>query len=355
MQAEKKGTKTWPGYAGLLAGLVLIAWLFSKVDLAGSVRLISSIGIASLLILVPYLLLHLLETLAWRRLFPEENRPQSFFRLFKIQVVAETVSMTLPAGIAIGEPLRPWLCRRFLSIPLPDGFATVAVRKILLGATQGLYTITGAIAGFGMLQAVSLQLVGFDGLGIILLLAGFAMALAFMLILLLMTNGKSVLNLHGVLLKIPFRKVRELLFRMEEGFAETDRQLQRVMSGGLLSLLPVIILYVAAWMTLALESYLILKLLGIQVTFAQVIAFDTALTMLRVIFFFIPSGLGIQDLGYLAFFNALGVPDYLAYGGAFVMLRRFKEVIWYAIGYGVMFLEGIHLRDAQQVNDEEGV
>ncbi|TNJ39362.1 flippase-like domain-containing protein [Chlorobaculum thiosulfatiphilum] len=352
MQVRNKGKKSWTRYAGLLAGLALIAYLFSKVDLAGSMKLISSLGPSVLLILLPYLGLHLLETAAWQRLFPKESGAPPFFGLFKIQLVTETVSMTLPAGVAVGEPLRPWLCRKFLGIPLPDGFATVAVRKLLLGATQGIYTLLGAVAGFGMLQAVSKQVVDFQGLGVIMIAVSLAMAVVFTLFLILMTNGNAVGKLHRLLLKIPFEKVRQWLLRVQEGFAETDRQLQRVKSDGMKSFLPVMVIYVAAWMMLALETYLILQVLGLKVTFLQVLAFDTALTILRAIFFFIPSGLGIQDLGYLAFFHALGLPDYLAYGGAFVMLRRLKEVLWYSIGYGVMFMEGIHLRDAQQVSDE---
>jgi uncharacterized membrane protein YbhN (UPF0104 family) len=352
MHTEKKAPKKWPGYVGLLVGVILIAYLFSKVDLQSSARLIGSIGLSSLLILVPYLFLHLLETAAWQKLFPPGSEPVRFFRLFKIQVVSETVSMTLPAGVAVGEPLRPLLCRRFLGVPLPDGFASVAVRKLLLGMTQGIYTLLGAAAGFAMLQAASVKVIGFDGLGIIMTLAGASILIVFLLMLLMLTNGNAVQSLHRILMKVPFPKVREWLLSREEGFAETDQKLQGVKSGGLARLLPVMAIYVAAWMMLAFESYLILSLLGLKVTFMQVLAFDTALVMLRAIFFFIPSGLGIQDLGYLAFFQAIGLPDYLAYGGAFVLLRRLKEVIWYTIGYGVMFMEGIHLQDAQQVSEE---
>ena len=112
MQVRNKGKKSWTRYAGLLAGLALIAYLFSKVDLAGSMKLISSLGPSVLLILLPYLGLHLLETAAWQRLFPKESGAPPFFGLFKIQLVTETVSMTLPAGVAVGETLRPWLCRK---------------------------------------------------------------------------------------------------------------------------------------------------------------------------------------------------------------------------------------------------
>jgi len=202
------------------------------------------------------------------------------------------------------------------------------------------------------LQAASKQVVGFGGLGVIMIVAGILITVAFMLMLVLLTNGNAASGLHRLLMKIPFEKARQWLLRAQEEFAETDRKLQRLKSDGMKSLLPVMVIYVGAWMMLALESYLILQVFGLKVTFLQVLAFDTALTILRAIFFFIPSGLGIQDLGYLAFFHALGLPDYLTYGGAFVMLRRFKEVIWYSIGYGLMFMEGIHLRDAEQVSEE---
>jgi hypothetical protein len=36
-----------------------------------------------------------------------------------------------------------------------------------------------------------------------------------------------------------------------------------------------------------------------------------------------------------------------------VLLRRFKEVLWYAVGYGVMFFSGVHLRDAEGATERE--
>jgi len=352
MNSEKKAGKAWTGYAGLAIGILLIAYLFSKVDIKGAVAQIRLIGFSSLLILIPYLFLHLIETVAWQRLFPVGSGPVPFFRLFRIQLVSETVSMTLPAGVAVGEPLRPWLCRKFLGIPLPDGFASVAVRKLLLGAAQGIYTLVGAVAGFAMLQAASTSLLGIGGLGIMLALAGATVTVAFLSMLILVTGGKAVQRLHRILMMVPFARVREWLLKREDGFVETDRKLQRVKLDGPASFLPLMLLYVSAWMTLAFESYLILQLLGVKVTFLQVLSFDTALAMLRTLFFFIPSGLGIQDLGYLAFFQVLGMHDFAAVGGAFVLLRRFKEVIWYATGYGVMFMAGIRLKDAKQVSEE---
>lgn len=352
MHKQKNTGKPWLGTLGLLVGIILIGYLFSTVDLNRSLGLVVSIGFSSAAILLPYLFLHLIETAAWQRLFPPASGRVSFRKLLKIQVVSETVSMTLPAGVAVGEPLRPFLCQRFLGVPLPAGFATITVRKLLLGAAQGLYTVLGAAAGFAMLQDASTELLGFTGLGVIMAVAGSVIAIVFLSGLLLMMSGGAVQRLHRLLLAIPFERVRQWLVRREEGFAETDRQLQGVKEIGLSGLMPVIAMYVAAWMMLAVESYLILRLMGVEVSFLQVLAFDTALAMLRAIFFFIPSGLGIQDLGYLAFFQVLGIPDFGYYGGAFVLLRRLKELVWYAIGYGVMFMEGIRPDDAQKASNE---
>ncbi|NTV91738.1 MAG: UPF0104 family protein [Chlorobiaceae bacterium] len=348
----KKKQSSWPGYAGVILGVILLVFLFRRVDFRHSLELVSSIGISSLLVFLPFLGLHLIETAAWIKVFPPSVKRPAFFPLFKIQVIAETVSMTLPAGIAVGEPLRPFLCNRFLGIAVPSAVASVAVRKLLLGAAQGLFTVIGAIAGFGLLQDSSRSILGFNGLGVIVLSAGVAVTIAFLFFVVLLINGNAAAHLHGLLMLVPFRKVREWLLEKESGFTKTDTELKSYRGPAATRLLLALVYYVFAWMLLAVESYIILRLLGVDVSFQQVLAFDTALAMLRSLFFFIPSGIGIQDLGYLAFFQAIGIPDYAAYGGAFVLLRRFKEIVWYGLGYLIMFISGVHLNDASKVSNE---
>ena len=347
MQLKKKSTLSWSGYAGLALGVILIAYLFSQVDLQRSADLISSIGLSSIFIILPFLTLHLLETFAWTRVFPSSIISIPFFKLLKIQIIAETVSMTLPAGVAIGEPLRPFLCNRFLKIPIPSSVASVAVRKLMLGAAQGAYTIIGSLAGFSLLQKVSVPMLGFEGLGFIMIGAGMVVFLLFLFLLLLLLNGKAAQNIHRLLMLVPFKRVKMWLFAKESGFLDTDEELKSYRGSYIKRLFPVMVVYLFAWSTLAIESYIIMKLLGIEISFLEVLTLDIAITMLRTLFFFIPSGLGVQDLGYLAFFQALGIPDVLAYGGAFVLLRRIKELVWYSFGYGIMFFSGVHLRDIE--------
>lgn len=343
---------SWIGYLGLGIGLVLISLLLRSLDVERSMQLIASIGPLSVLILVPYLLLHSVETLAWARLFPAGLSPVALPPLFRIQLVSETLSMTLPAGVAVGEPLRPWLCHRIMHLPLPASVAAVAVRKLLLGAAQGIYTLIGALAGFSFLQALSSSMLPFAGLGWLIAASGIAVFALFLLLLLLLFNGRAASSLHNLLLRVPFLKLRRWLLERQGGFSQTDRELASYSASSLGPLVESFLLYVIAWGMLAVESYLILRLLGVHISFTDVLAIDVTLAMLRALFFFIPSGLGVQDLGYLAFFQAAGIADPLLYGGAFILLRRFKEVVWYAIGYVVMAVSGIRPREAEPVQGE---
>ncbi|NTU96829.1 MAG: flippase-like domain-containing protein [Chlorobiaceae bacterium] len=349
---KNKSISSWVGYAGMLLGVILIGYLFSQFDLFGVWMRIRSIGYASFFILLPFLGLHLIESFAWLQLFPGSTGKIPFFQLFKIQVIAETVSMTLPAGMPVGESLRPFLCRRTLDIPVPAGVASVAVRKLMLGANQGLYTLIGAIAGFSFLQSASQSMLGVEGLGYIMSGSGLAVFVIFLLFILLLLNGEAAQKVHALLMLIPFRKVKEWLLEKESGFHETDEELKAFKSIRFGKLVNIMLYYLTAWFMLAIESYIILKLLGVEITFFQVLAIDTTLSMLRAIFFFIPSGLGVQEIGYLAFFNVLGIGDAVVVGEAFVLLRRFKEILWYSAGYLVMFLSGVHLKDAHSGGSE---
>jgi uncharacterized membrane protein YbhN (UPF0104 family) len=64
--------------------------------------------------------------------------------------------------------------------------------------------------------------------------------------------------------------------------------------------------------------------------------------LFRHVMFLLPAGLGAQDAGYVAFLAALGVPNPVSLGAAFVVLKRGKELLWAAVGYALLFADSRH-------------
>ena len=48
----------------------------------------------------------------------------------------------------------------------------------------------------------------------------------------------------------------------------------------------------------------------------------------------------MQDLGYVAALGALGVPDAVTAGAAFVVMKRAKELAWALVGYASLLAPG---------------
>jgi uncharacterized membrane protein YbhN (UPF0104 family) len=97
------------------------------------------------------------------------------------------------------------------------------------------------------------------------------------------------------------------------------------------------LLLLGQWLLETVTSWIILRFLGAPLDFATLLACDAALTVVRALTVFAPSGLGVQDLGYLAFFGVLGIPNAAAIGPAFLVIKRAKELFYVAIGFALLF------------------
>src|SRR5262249_6676076 len=94
--------------------------------------------------------------------------------------------------------------------------------------------------------------------------------------------------------------------------------------------------FYVGWLVEALESYVLLRLVGAEISWAQLLALEASVAVIRSLTVFVPAGLGFQDAGYLAFFAAFKIPDATAVGTAFVILKRAKELVWVVVGYALL-------------------
>ena len=120
--------------------------------------------------------------------------------------------------------------------------------------------------------------------------------------------------------------------------AALDRSFTEVVRGNGRHLAMVFFTLLAGWLVFVLETYFLLPFLGVKVDLATAYVIESVGSMFRLVFFLVPSGIGGQDASFVALFKLFGLPDRTV--GVFVLVKRFKEVLWIGIGFLLLALFG---------------
>jgi uncharacterized membrane protein YbhN (UPF0104 family) len=103
-----------------------------------------------------------------------------------------------------------------------------------------------------------------------------------------------------------------------------------------------------------IETYLILKFLGVNPTFTQAAALEAAASLFRILFFFLPGGIGASEVGFVALLVAFGFPDAITLSAAYIAVKRLKEAGWILAGYAVFWFIGFNPFKKAEPSLEEG-
>ena len=319
----------------------LLVWTFHGVDLQRVSRSITSIGLLGLmLIAAPALIALGLESIGWSHVFQSLGQRVALGPLLRVRLITEAVAQTLPLGVIWAESLKPVLLDRHSGVETSRAVAGLVARKYLLVGSQALYVTLLSAFGFTTLCRLSRSLTGhaafawgaFAVSGVLGLLAlGLCGAFA---------RGSAAERLLALLRRIPNARWQRGLLRREASFASTDSLIERYFALGFAraTLLPGVF-FLCGWLCEALESFLILKLLGVELDFFALASIEVSLSFLKNVLFVLPAGVGVQDVGYVACLSALGVSDALTIGAAFSALRRGKELLWATVGYALLASE----------------
>lgn len=329
VSARQKRLLKWLGLA-LAAGMLWFT--FRGVDPAESLRLIQQVGPLALLIPLPFFLAMLLDSVAWRGQFLHLGRKLQLLPLLGVRLASEGVLLSVSGGGVLSEGIAPVLLQRRAGVPIPETAATLVLRKALLGISQAIYIGLGALIGFAFLQSSSQSLLGVSGLGWVMVAVSVLLFGVTTVLTLLLVKSGLAKALNRRLAALPFDWAKRLSSTLESGMAETDGFMARSLGKSPKDVAQLVFWYFSGWLLEAFETFLILRLLGVDISFGLVWAFEPALSLLRHAMFFIPAGLGVQDLGYVAFLRAFGVSDPVLTGSAFVLLKRLKELVFVAGG-----------------------
>jgi hypothetical protein len=326
-----------------LAGLALVA---RNVDWPAAWRTLQRLGARAPLIAIPYAVILLLDSMGWRNTFEHPQRIR-LFELWRMRVATEAVSNSLPAGPAIGETLKALILQRRLRMPMTEAAANVVLAKFGIAIAQALFSVAAFVLAAPMLQENSRSLVGRDGLEWI----AFGVAFGFLAIVTLGLWAVARGKLFGRLLQraVTFRegRLRHRLERFIPLVTRADHALGLVARVPRFQTAIAIAEFFAGFVVMGLENFVILALLGSGVTVAQSISMEALLAIVRIGFFFLPSGLGAQEAGYYFALRAFGVADPETLAAAFMVAKRAKELVWIGIGYALLSSLHVHVSDVR--------
>lgn len=324
--------------AGISLAVATLLWTFRDTEPRRVASLLSRVGGAGFLLLVPQLLSLMLESAGWQLAFRRMGRWLPYAGILRARLGTEALAQTLPLGVLFCESLKPALLARNCGADLSTSLAGMAARKWLLVGSQSLYVGAFAVLGWSMLARISPVLVHSTALPWLLLGASLGLVLLALFGVAILSRGRVAERVYSSLLRLPFASLRAKLESVRAEVARTDGRLQTFFASVVSSPAP-LLLFLSGWLLEATETYLILHLLGVDLAWTSVGALEVSASLLRNLAFVVPAGLGIQDLSYLAFLRALGVPDALNVAAAFLLLKRTKETFWAAFGYGVLALD----------------
>jgi uncharacterized protein (TIRG00374 family) len=326
------------GFLALAFGALANTLRHAELDRAW--RLVTSIGPAVALVLLPWGVAMTLHTIGYARILRALGRSTSFPRLVSVLLSAEAVLMSFPAGAALAETVNPYLLKRRCGVPVTEGLAAVAAKKSLILLTNAVYMGIAVIAGAAWLRDASRTLIGGAGLVWLVALAAGCMLLVALGMSWALFSGELAARSHSLLRRIPSARLGRWLEEKKAGFAETDGHFAALFGARARDLARAAPAFLASWLVEGAEAWLILGLLGVHISYAEVLAFEVVVSLLKSLAFMVPAGIGIQDAGYVAFFGAFGIPDAATLGVAFVLIKRAKELFWIAIGFLLFVVMG---------------
>ncbi|HEY7373887.1 MAG TPA: lysylphosphatidylglycerol synthase transmembrane domain-containing protein [Polyangia bacterium] len=312
----------------IVAALLLLVRFVQRADLDRAWALLRRLGWPVALVVLPTLAAMMLDARGWQAILRTLGHPLPWRRLLGLRLSVEAFVLALPGGSVAGEAAKLALMRRG-GVPVPDAAASLALTKLLLLATDAAYL---AVVGTWLSIAVAAGLPA-ARFPILLCFAGAALtAVAATVLWLVLRRSTAAAGIVGRLSRFPVRFVA-CWFRRRRAQAEAlDDATARHFAAPARARLAAVVAFALEWLCEGLETLLIFYCLGVPIGFGQALAVDGLGSLLRVLVFFVPAGLGIQDAAQVMLLGGLGVHDPVAGGTAFVVVKRTKEIFWIAIG-----------------------
>lgn len=307
----------------LILGLGLFAYLIHQAGPAEIAQQLARLGVWLPILIIPYAISYSLDTLGWRVTLGKHEKTLGFVRLFLTRLGGEAINLLTPTAYLGGEPVKAYLLQK-AEVPLPDGLASVVIAKTTMTLAQLIFILAAIILAYR-------QLAGTQGLLVSTLVVTF-----FGIVIIVAAWWIQKRGLFGFLTRLLawIHVPTQFLKKREAELNAVDHTIRQFCSEHKRKLVLSVLYFLLGWIAGAFEVYLLLLLLGIPIGVGEAIAIEAFVSLVRVVLFFLPAGIGAQEGGNVFLFYLFGLPREAAM--TYSILRRLRELILIAVGLSVL-------------------
>jgi uncharacterized protein (TIRG00374 family) len=320
---------------GVLA-VGLAIFVLRSADLGRVLDLVRSLGWRLPLLLLPNFAVTLIEAVAWWSSFALLGGRPRFASLVRVRLAVEATMLGLPSGAVISESLQPYLLKRRCGVAFEKAVVAGVGRKFFVVVSHALVLAVATVLAWPLLDRVSRQTIGRAGLPWALLAVSAFMAATFGVGLAVSGRARVAQRTLRALDRVGGRWLGPWLDRHTQRFQRADDHLVRFFEAERRALVAPLVLYSVGWLVRGLETWLFLRLLGTEISFLTALVMEAAIIVARSAAVPVPAGLGVQDVGYVLCFRALGFADPVTLATAFVVLKRGKDLFWILVGFTLL-------------------
>ena len=293
-----------------LIGIFLFKWVYEFFGSKESLELIIENKYKLFFIILIHIPTLFFDAMAWKVFI--KNEKFSILWSFIITWVSQASGKFFPTGTVTGEFIRIYLGTK-KGLSFHESSSTVFADLVI--ATFSLFLI----ASLSFLIVLSNNVIFFQNdnsfyivISLLLLLSGCVFFYFFInrRLLRVFLNLKNPLNF-----KLKRNKIKLLL--------KIDYSLFKI-SSNKLNIFKATITRLLGWISGALEIYVFLMIINVEVSFVDVILIEAFTGLIRSVVFFIPAGLGVQELAFVIIGSHVGLSDSVSFSMA--IGRRIREI-----------------------------
>ena len=293
-----------------LIGIFLFKWVYEFFGSKESLELITENKSKLFFIILIHIATLFFDAMAWKVFIKNENF--SILWSFIITWVSQASGKFFPTGTVTGEFIRIYLGTK-KGLSFHESSSTVFADLVI--ATFSLFLI----ASLSFLIVLSNNVIFFQNdnsfyivISLLILLSGCVFFYFFIKRRLL----KFFLNLKNPLnFKLKRNNIKLLL--------KIDYSLFKI-SSNKLNIFKATITRLLGWISGALEIYVFLMIINVEVSFVDVILIEAFTGLIRSVVFFIPAGLGVQELAFVIIGSHVGLSESVSFSMA--IGRRIREI-----------------------------